>query len=73
VSWFAAVRESPRSPSRQIGSFSAVVRALQKRRESEGYCAGVAKSLAAAFPVSECGSFAGLLDAIDEVEKRREE
>lgn len=72
VSWIAAVRESPRSPSKQIGSFSAVVRALQRQREAEGYSIGVARSLAAAFPVSECGSFTGLLDAIDEVEKRKE-
>ena len=63
--------KSPPSPSKEAEKIRAAVRRLQKRTESDGYRAGVAWSLDTAFPVSECGSFTGLLGAIDEAERQR--
>ena len=63
----AFVSRSPPSPCEEAKNFRASAR--QKRPMSEGYRAGVAWSLANAFPVSECGSFAGLLQAIDNAER----
>ena len=65
------VAESPPSPSEEAENFHAAVRRLQKRTEAQGYRAGVAWSLANAFPVSESGSFTGLLQAIDKAERER--
>jgi hypothetical protein len=38
-----------------------------------GYGAGVGQSLATAFPVGDCGSFKGLLRAIDKADRKRRE
>lgn len=58
-------------PTDEYEERRAAVRLLQKRAESEGYRAGVAWSLDTAFPVSETGSFTGLLRAIDKAERQR--
>ncbi len=62
--------ESPLSTFEEATRLRALILARKKEKDSGGYRAGIAWSLAAAFPMSECGSFTGLLKAIDEAEQR---
>jgi hypothetical protein len=48
-----------------------VPRKPKSRPQSDGYRAGIGRSLVTAFPISDCGTFEGLLKAIDKADPPR--